>query len=752
MEEEGAFALRVASFHEALVESRLDDSFADLLTLANVAQRLAAGGSASSHLEMVEDCLRKLRKAVLEALEALLESRQGIHSEPASAMSSSLANCDGKGTRTPPRSTTSTKKSTKSRPGSSSSRDKLAEHNRRFHLRAQRENEARKKREEALALERKRREEEDIPRLQKAAGLCRLAESLRLIILKGKSDAAQENDSFAQEALRIYSKLVCAGLSERYNLILDELEAHQDLTARTNRSTGVDGQVESSDDDPFLKSLSYVLLHADSLIEKLMMGDYAVASSEGDEKLATSAIVREVEARTSGIVIAILDAFIEDRKIAQWREKSSALESEGLDEEQVTELDNLLNDMMEAQRYCGHFIKFLLSLEILNAKEIDEGSIREKQLYLASDYVILEKLWLNQSLKKAKAIAEIMGESNERVNSIVEHTFYVVRKSFARALHTENSQSSAALANHLAHSLQDDYSETAKELLKGKIRMKKEMPKADEAGFLERRQSSDNADEMFAALLDSDLHGTLNIDSLQLVSINTIELSAIFMNDLISEIRHQMQERFPQDMVPIEMALQGLQEVADEHQGLRDRALQEIVELSLSPGLSKAVQNYMASFTYNLDHIRYEEYERNDPFVYRFISKDIMQNRIYTKCKQYLSPSNQMSLVILFSKQVAKIWEESLLKTQMFNSLGALRFNEDLRNMITCLADLLREVIESADEMEQFRGEIRSAFARLFHMSFILSLEKEMEISYSLPPALDAEEVKRVVERRLYDS
>ncbi|GBG31242.1 Conserved oligomeric Golgi complex subunit 4 [Hondaea fermentalgiana] len=771
---ENDFAEGVATFYEELVGGKVVDAFGSVLKLANVEARIAdeksaEDAAANAHGEMLLNCEVKLGQAIVQQIEELVRSRN------AAAEEQKRRNEEAREAKAKAHRERQMRRKSEGYRTSNDMRAQLLEQSRRHKLKEQRKAEASQAQQDEALRKQMQREEEDLPRLQRAAELCRLAESLRVVTNK---DGRTDGNAAAETCLEQYSQLVCAGLNERYELILDELKTHRSLA---HQSTSFGAQVETSEDDPYLQALSYILLYADSLIEKLMLGEYAVASTETATELATAPIVKQVEARTSETVVFVLNAFHKDRRIDQWV-RAVQTERQSLGDAQVAELDNLLNDMMEVQQYCGHFTRALLGLGVLDPAKLAAGGIAEKQVDLASAYIQLEEAWLSLSLSKARAIADLSGEGQECVNSLVKDTFYIVSKGFARAVHTENSQSCSAMVNHIYRLLEDDYSKAIKAILRGAEAHAGGRADAGSGSGAsghrggarsersDGRRNEDHYDaagsevDLFAAALEGDIQGTSRLDSALLIAINTIELSSIFMNDLVGQIEAEIEARFPDQLALVDMALHDLRATAEEHKTLRTQALDEVVATCFRPMFLSAADAGVTKMTYKVNNAIYETYEREDPFVSKFIDAQIEQSRIFRKCRAHLSKQNFGTLLGLVAREVAYAWETALLKHQSFNDLGALRLADEIRAMMAMLSSLYltREEREQAEvrpdllehlaeDQESIQMDIRKHFARLLQISFLLSLELTSHVQM-LPcpftPVLSDADVRRVLARR----
>jgi hypothetical protein len=821
-DDDAAFGAAVGQFLEQLALQRLDEAFGSVLVLCNQANR-RRGAGATAHAEMMVDAQRRLAAAILRALEELLRRR---NAEPVRASGKAGAQPGITQPAPPPSAPVEVKggvKDTKARPQNAEERRAaLVEQNKRFKQREQ-ERQLEKKKQEADSLRRQQeREQEDLPRLRRAAELCRLAESLRIVMTESAAAGASvagESEQLGLKSIGLFSQLVCAGLDERFQVALGELKAHRVLASKT---TGVAQGVESSEDDPYLRALSTVLRVADSIIEKLLLGEYAVAASSAQEqqdeqhltsasasainKLATSRIVQDVETKASAAALVVLDALWQDKRIGAWQQRAESLLSarDGprellLRDDEVAELDNLLYEMMDALTYCGHFTNFLKSLGVIDPASIGRGGITAKQLDIASAYTLMEQMWMVCCWAKAEelalnggqeqqqpqqpllslsglGLADEEGQDDEgaalspappasrqqqqhRVSSVVEETFFIVRKAFARAIHTENGLACSATANHIYQLLAFRYSDAVTAMLDGRERLLARAASEDEHAA---------GEDLFAAALEGDLAGQGHLPSRLLVAINTAELSAGYLGDLAVEIRFQFEQRFPDQLPMVGMALQELAAAAERHDALRQSAIREVVESCLAPAMRNALDLAVRAQSYNLNHAAFERLEREDAFVARFREQQLERARNLNKCRSLLTQSNWCVLLALVAGEVAKAWEQALIKYQTFNELGGLRLDHDVRAMMAALSAHLDSdaggVLEQQQQPQQQNGDelsheqayllqqVRFHFARLQQMSFLVGLEKTSQVAllhYSLPPALTEKEVRAVLRRRV---
>ena len=405
-----------------------------------------------------------------------------------------------------------------------------------------------------------------------------------------------------------------------------ELDAHRALATRTTQL----GSVEAAGDDPHLKALSSLLGTAHMFVHELAMGSLNVGAAEGTEG---KVLLADIEKETYSFVLPVVESIYEDRMIAKWlarAEKGSP--ADAISEEDVARLSSVLSDMMEVQQYCLGFIQFVDQVGLSGSEQM-----KQKSLEYVGAYVQLEMLWLDHSFRKAIETAETQDFDGTLVNSVVDNTFYIIRVGFGRAVHTRSLHAASATANHIWFSLQEAYTKKIRSLMSSSL--SQAIPTHGEEGS-KGKSEMDEAKDRFAAALDSDISGLGNLNAALLGAINTVELSAKFCKELEEMVREEFEANFPENMAAIDMAIRGIEEVQESHEQLREGAIKEVVATCVTPTQRSALQVAMRKVSYDLTHSMYDGFERNDPFMNKFLSLNIHENESLQKCKKHLTPMN----------------------------------------------------------------------------------------------------------------
>ena len=150
------------------------------------------------------------------------------------------------------------------------------------------------------------------------------------------------------------------------------------------------------------------------------------------------------------------------------------------------------------------------------------------------------------------------------------------------------------------------------------------------------------------------------------------------------------------------------------------------------------MQSFGGDVKYILTEEEYAEHQSNQYFLNRFASN---LSKITSLYKKYLTEYNYNNMFLNMVDHLFKEWEKHIL-TLKFNSLGATRFDEDLRSATAYLATLCS-------------WSFRDKFTRLNQICTILNLDHVQEIfDYWGPKAgpmawkLTGSDVKKILSQR----
>mmetsp|Transcript_17099 Transcript_17099/g.20588 ORF Transcript_17099/g.20588 Transcript_17099/m.20588 type:complete len:627 (+) Transcript_17099:290-2170(+) len=595
-EDELLFAEHITAFHHALIDACYEDAFACLLRLSNALARIRSknesnGGEARA--EMLEHCtetlatkligaigeINKHRTQLVRQLEKKYQGRSGSkgHVNPRSVQSGSSS--VRRKLKTKPRAKTprmrkgiasSAASSSASSGGFTTPRmaspansiSRNSNHNSIDSNQEDRNQDTKFSVADEVAEQFEALYREDNDRLAHAAALCRLLQSVSILLDKDQQHSATETSvgeqgqtepsvceqntnlkSHFAVGFDLFAELVIKIFSEKCIAAKNELSAHRSLATRTTKL----GVIEAAEDDPYLKALSILLENAHEFVEELTMGSLAIGGlssnrSRADEvkQLETLSVVEDLDVKTSEFAVPVLIAIYKDRKVEKWlqraedKERSSSEQPMFLSDSEVTKLSSLLNDLMEVQQYCSKFTQFLSSFYDYYGKA-KSNKIADENQKIVSAYVRLEKLWLNHSFYKAIKTAHTQDIDGILVNSLVDNTFYVIRNGFARAVHTGSELAASATANLICHSIQEEYTQKLRRLMSESLQhnsnstAKNEDDDEEDDDEISKEQAND---DIFAAALESDIVGVGRLSTSLLCAINSVELSAKFIREV----------------------------------------------------------------------------------------------------------------------------------------------------------------------------------------------------------------------------
>lgn len=167
----------------------------------------------------------------------------------------------------------------------------------------------------------------------------------------------------------------------------------------------------------------------------------AVADVTADQAVLAH-VLAPVHAACADATLEIVQLYAVDARMAAWERR--AIDQARLDpseqvrmeiepDESLQMVDLFLDELSFVIRITMSYTSFLRS--VCAALDSDKGgAFRVKAQELSGVYLLLERFYIFQSVRKATAIAEVQElEANVFVSSIVEDVSFVINKAFFRA-------------------------------------------------------------------------------------------------------------------------------------------------------------------------------------------------------------------------------------------------------------------------------------------------------------------------------
>lgn len=319
---------------------------------------------------------------------------------------------------------------------------------------------------------------------------------------------------------------------------------------------------------------------------------------------------------------------------------------------------------------------------------------------LIGNYIMMEEFFMREMVLKAVSMDTV--EESSHTSSMVDDTFYIVKKCVRRAVSSSSVDGICAMLNHASTVLEQDF----REVLFSRVRV----------GF----PSGFDLTQAYNMVQSSIQQGKLQSSDQEkakttfLVAMNNAEVSCEYCKSLKSNIEEEVQRSFSksseQSKAKLQSCVTDLGNVAVRLKEVVDFGLSQLSSSAIKPRI-KPLTDAFLSTSHNISEDDFSNYEANDPWVQNYILQ--IDNMLAT-FKSALSTGNYDTFVSQVTTEVTFQLEKTVLKTS-FNRLGGLQFDKELRALVGYLSSVTT-------------WTIRDKFARLTQMATILNLERVNEL------------------------
>ncbi|KAJ8041998.1 Conserved oligomeric Golgi complex subunit 4 [Holothuria leucospilota] len=339
---------------------------------------------------------------------------------------------------------------------------------------------------------------------------------------------------------------------------------------------------------------------------------------------------------------------------------------------------------------------------------------------LIGNYIVMEEYFMRESVTKAESMDSL--EQGSHTSSMVDDIFFILKKCTKRAISSGSVDCACALLNHTTTILEGDYQEK----LYSKLRAGFPSGSFDVAqaySMLQQGRFPTSSSDTNAAKLEF------------MTTLNNIEVSLEYIQSLKRSLTEECAALLSQNKDvgkdKLESCLNDLGAVTHKFKDVLDVStfyvnliadnkfngmqmvqygLSQLSTSAIKPRLKPWVENFL-SVNHNITEDEFSMYEANDPFVQNFIMN---LEQLLAEFKDFMTASNYDALVSLVTNEVTTQLEQTVLRS-VFNRLGGLHFDKELRSLVTYLTSVTQ-------------WTIRDKFARLTQMATILNLERVAEI------------------------
>ncbi|KAL3859523.1 hypothetical protein ACJMK2_009739 [Sinanodonta woodiana] len=319
---------------------------------------------------------------------------------------------------------------------------------------------------------------------------------------------------------------------------------------------------------------------------------------------------------------------------------------------------------------------------------------------IIGSYITMEEYFMREMVLKAVVMDST--ESGSQTSSMVDDSFFIVKKCVRRAMSSSSVDGVCAMINHACTILEQDF----REVLFNRVR----------AGF----PSGFDLTQAYNMVQSSIQQGKLQSSDIEktkaqfLTTLNNAEVSCEYSKALKSNLEEEVLKLFAQcseqSRAKLESCLSDLGIVANKFKDVLELGFHQLTSSVIKPKIKPQIDAFLST-SHNISEEEFSNYEANDPWVQNFI---VALDSMLGSFKESLTGTNYDKFVSLVTGECTMQLEKSVIKS-VFNRLGGLQFDKELRVLVAYLTTVTT-------------WTIRDKFARLTQMATILNLEKVNEI------------------------
>ncbi|KAL3280546.1 hypothetical protein HHI36_003778 [Cryptolaemus montrouzieri] len=342
--------------------------------------------------------------------------------------------------------------------------------------------------------------------------------------------------------------------------------------------------------------------------------------------------------------------------------------------------------------------------ECINAfsQALNNSELTQLKHELLSHYLRLEQYFMEESINKAVAMDSV--DSSQQTSSMVDDTFFIVRKCIRRSISSGNLDGICAIINTACRVLENDFCD----VLRSKLRQ------GYPSGYLDLTQA-------YNVLQSSIQQGRLQSGDTEqsrtafIVALNNADSCIEYVDALCEGVLKEIENALPgmnsNEHGKLESCLSGLSSVTSNLKEIIEYGIQQLRSSVIKPRVNPWVDAFL-----NISHQFTEEelsvYEAGETFVQTLIMN---LESLLSSFKDMLTVANYDAFVGALTTEVTQRLEKVILKSS-FNGLGGLILDKEVRS--------LASYITAATSWS-----VRDKFARLTQIATVLNLEQVSEIA-----------------------
>ncbi|CAH0557376.1 unnamed protein product [Brassicogethes aeneus] len=333
---------------------------------------------------------------------------------------------------------------------------------------------------------------------------------------------------------------------------------------------------------------------------------------------------------------------------------------------------------------------------------IKNSDLSQSKHEFLSHYLRLEQYFMEESVAKAVNMDTL--EAPQQTSSMVDDTFFIVRKCIRRSVSTGSLDGICVIINNACRVLENDFCD----ILRG--RLKQGYP----SGYLDLTQA-------YNVLQSSIQQGRLQSGDTEqsrtafIVALNNADAAIEYVDTLCDSVIKEIDQALPKmnanERGKLESCLSGLSSVTTNLREVIEYGMQQLRASAIKPRINPWVDTFL-----NVNHQMTEDemsaYEAGEPFVQTLIMN---LDTLLQSFKEVLSSSNYDAFTAVLTAEVTQRFEKVLLKST-FNRMGGLILDKEVRSLAGYITTTTS-------------WSVRDKFARLTQIATVLNLEQVSEIN-----------------------
>lgn len=344
-------------------------------------------------------------------------------------------------------------------------------------------------------------------------------------------------------------------------------------------------------------------------------------------------------------------------------------------------------------------------------KMVNNSQLSQCKHELLGHYLQLDQYFMEESISKAVAMDSV-DTGDGQTSSMVDDTFFIIKKSIRRAISTGSLDGTCALINTGCRVLESDFCAVLK------ARLRSGYP----AGYMDLTQQAYNV--LHTSIQQGRLPAANTVvvgaDAEQtrvafVVALNNADESMEYVDQLCDSILVEIEQAMPRlkenERGKLESCLSGLSAVSTNLKEVIEYGMQQLRASAVKPRVNPWVDAFM-NISHHLTEDELSAYEAGTSFVQTLM---MHLDSLLLSFKDILTDANYDAFVAMVTAEVTQRLEKVILKST-YNRLGGLILDKEMRTLAGYLTT-------------STSWTVRDKFARLTQIATILNLEKVQEIS-----------------------